>query len=148
MFGRTDPVVFSEGDGPGLHVQDAGDGVSLGEGGQCMTQLTPVVQAAAVGTVQPHVCGAAVVVVTDGPARHADTRSLVASVLFCDIELDEKDIQFTFIRFSVDAVRVKVAEQLMSVFIRFICSVSVQVPTITLHQTFNTTCQGCCYSSR
>lgn len=57
-----------------------------------MTQLTPVVQAAAVGTVQPHVCGAAVVVVADGPAGHADTRSLVPSVLFCDTELDEKDI--------------------------------------------------------
>lgn len=87
----SDPVVFGEGDGPGLHVQDAGDGVSLGEGGQCSTQLTPVVQAAAVGTVQPHVRGAAVVIVSDGPARHSDTRSLIPSVLFGDIELGGKD---------------------------------------------------------
>lgn len=87
----TDPVVFGKGDGPGLHVQDAGDGVSLGEGGQRATQLTPVVQAATVGTVQPHVSGAAVVIVTDGPARDSDTRSLIPSVLFCDVELGGKD---------------------------------------------------------
>lgn len=59
-----------------------------------------MVQAAAVGAVQPHVRGAAVVVVANGPARHSDTRSLVPSVLFRDVELGGKD-SFRRIRFNL-----------------------------------------------
>lgn len=80
-----------------------------------MTQLTPVVQAAAVGTVQPHVCGAAVVVVTDGPARHANTRSLIPPVLFRNIKLGGKDKDFlafsVIFRSRIGAIRLKVSEQ-------------------------------------
>lgn len=76
-----------------LHVQDAGDGVTLSEGGECADQFPPVIQVAAVCTIQPHVSSGVVVVISHRPARHADARALVASVLFGNIELRRKDIQ-------------------------------------------------------
>lgn len=70
-----------------LHVQDAGDGVPLGEGGKCSDQLPPVVQVAAIGTVQPHVSSSVMVVIFDWPTRNTHTCALIASVLFGDVEL-------------------------------------------------------------
>lgn len=51
-----------------------------------------MIQASAVRPVQPHVCGGPMVVVTDGPAGHSDTRPLIAPVLFSDIELLETEM--------------------------------------------------------
>ena len=47
--------VLAKGDGPGLHVEDAGDEVSLGEAAERERLLSVVVQVSAVGAVQPHV---------------------------------------------------------------------------------------------
>lgn len=74
-----------------LHVQDAGDGVALSEGGQRAHQLAPVIEVAAVCAVQPHVSGGVVVVISHRPARHADARALVAPVLFGNVELRRRD---------------------------------------------------------
>lgn len=52
----------------GFHVQDAGDGVALGEGGKRSDQLPSVVQVATVSPIQPHVGGGVVVVISDRPA--------------------------------------------------------------------------------
>lgn len=76
-----------------LHVQDAGDGITLSEGGERADQFPPVIQIAAVRTIQPHVSSGMVVVISHRPARHTDARALVASVLFGNIELRREDIQ-------------------------------------------------------
>lgn len=47
--------VLSKTDGSGLHVQDAGDEVSLSEAAQSQCLLTVVIEVSAVGPVQPHV---------------------------------------------------------------------------------------------
>lgn len=73
-----------------LHVQDAGNGVALSEGGQRAHQLASVVQVAAVRAVQPHVGGGVVVVISHRPARHANARALVAPVLLGDVELQRR----------------------------------------------------------
>lgn len=74
-----------------LHVQDAGDGVTLGEGRKCTDQLPSVVQVPTVCAIQPHVRGGVVVVISDRPAGNADTRALVASVLFSNAELRARE---------------------------------------------------------
>lgn len=73
-----------------LHVQDAGDGVTLSEGGQRAHQLASVIQVAAVRTVQPHVGGGVVVVISHRPARHTNACALIAPVLFGDVELKRR----------------------------------------------------------
>lgn len=83
-------IVLGKGDGSGLHVQYAGDGISLREGGQYSTQLSTMVQAATIGTVKPHVYRGAVVEVSDGPAGHPHTRALIPSVLLGDVKLKDK----------------------------------------------------------
>lgn len=70
-----------------LHVQDAGDGVALGKGRKCSDQFPSMVQVATIGTIQPHVSGGVVVVISDWPAGNADTCALIASVLLGDVEL-------------------------------------------------------------
>lgn len=74
----------------GFHVQDTGDGVSLGKGWKRTDQLPSMVQVATVSPIQPHVSGGMVVVISDWPARNADTRALVPSVLFCDVKLQSR----------------------------------------------------------
>lgn len=73
-----------------LHVQDAGDGVTLSEGGQRAHQLASMIQVAAVRAVQPHVGGGVVVVVSNRPARHTDARALITPVLFGDVKLKRR----------------------------------------------------------
>lgn len=87
---QPDLVVLGKRHGVSLHVQDAGDGVALSEGGQRAHQLASVVQVAAVRTVQPHVGGGVVVVISHRPARHANARALVAPVLLGDVELQRR----------------------------------------------------------
>lgn len=79
--------VLSKTDGSGLHVQDAGDEVSLSEAAQSQCLLTVVIEVSAVGPVQPHVWGGAVVEVMHGPTRHAHTRALVAAIFFHNVKL-------------------------------------------------------------
>ena len=85
----SDLVILSKWYSVSLHVQDAGDGVPLGEGGKCSDQLPPVVQVATIGTVQPHVSSSVMVVISDWPTRNTHTCALIASVLFGDVELRE-----------------------------------------------------------
>lgn len=81
--------VLAKRDGSGLHVQHAGDEVALREAAERQRLLAVVVQVAAVGAVQPHVGGGAVVEVVHGPAGHAHARALVAAVLLHDVKLQE-----------------------------------------------------------
>lgn len=59
--------VLAEGDGSSLHVQDAGDEVSLGEAAERQRLFTVVIQVSAIRSVQPHVRRGAVVKVVHGP---------------------------------------------------------------------------------
>lgn len=70
-----------------LHVQDAGDGVTLCKGGKCAHQFPSMVKVATISTIQPHICSCMVVVISNWPARNTNTRSLVASILFGNVEL-------------------------------------------------------------
>lgn len=79
--------VLSKRDGPGLHVEDAGDEVSLSEAAERQRLLSVVIQVPAVRPVQPHVRCSAVVEVVHGPSRHTDARPFVASVLLHDVKL-------------------------------------------------------------
>lgn len=79
--------VLAEGDGPRLHVQDAGDEVSLGEAAERQRLLAVVIQVSAVRSVQPHVRRGAVVKVVHGPTRNPNTGSFVAAVLLNDVKL-------------------------------------------------------------
>lgn len=60
--------VLAEGDGSGLHVQDAGDEVSLSEAAERQRLLPVVIQVSAVCSVKPHVRRGAVVEVVHGPS--------------------------------------------------------------------------------
>ena len=60
--------VLAKGDGSGLHVQDAGDEVSLREAAERQCLLSVVIQVSAVCSVQPHVRRGAVVEVVHGPS--------------------------------------------------------------------------------
>lgn len=91
---RSDLVILSKWYGVSLHVQDAGDGVTLGEGGKRADQLSSMVQVATVGTIQPHVSGRMVVVISHWPAGNTDTCTLIASVLFGDVELRRGEVYF------------------------------------------------------
>jgi len=51
-----------------LHVQNAGDGVTLGKRRKCTDQFASVVQVATVSSIQPHVSGGVVVVISKWPA--------------------------------------------------------------------------------
>lgn len=82
--------VLAKRDGSGLHVQDAGDEVSLSEAAKCQCLLAVVIQVSAVRSVQPHIRSGAVVEVVHGPARNAYTCTLIASVLLHDVKLQEK----------------------------------------------------------
>lgn len=64
----SDLVILSKRYGVSLHVQDAGDGVTLGERRKCAHQFPSMVQVATIGTIQPHVSGGMVVVISDWPA--------------------------------------------------------------------------------
>lgn len=81
--------VLAKRDGSRLHVQHAGDEVALREAAERQRLLAVVVQVAAVGTVQPHVRGGAVVEVVHGPARHTHAGALIAAVLLHDVKLQE-----------------------------------------------------------
>lgn len=81
--------VLAKGDGSGLHVQHAGDEVALREAAKRQRLLAVVVQVAAVGAIQPHVGGGAVVEVVHRPAGHAHACALVATILLYDVKLQE-----------------------------------------------------------
>lgn len=86
-FVSTYLVVLSKWNGVSLHVQDAGDGVTLAKRWKWADQFASMVQVPAVGTIQPHVRGGMVVVIFDRPPWNAHARALVASVLFGNVEL-------------------------------------------------------------
>lgn len=89
MAANSHLSVLAKWDGTSLHVQHTGDEVALRETAECQRLLAVVVQVAAVGAVQPHVWGGAVVEVVHGPAGHAHTGPLVAAILFHDVKLQE-----------------------------------------------------------
>lgn len=60
--------VLAKRDGSGLHVEDAGDEVSLSEAAERQRLLSVVIQVSAVRPVQPHVRRGAVVEVVHGPS--------------------------------------------------------------------------------
>ena len=68
-------------------LQLAGDDVALSKTWQVGLHLSSVVEAARVGTVQPHVCGGPVRRVPWVLDRHPNTGSFVASKLFEDQKL-------------------------------------------------------------
>lgn len=83
----TDFVILSKRYGVSFHVQDAGDGVTLGKGRKCADQFPSMIQVAAVCTIEPHVSGGMVVVISDWPAGNTNTCALIAPVLFGNVEL-------------------------------------------------------------
>lgn len=83
----SDLVILSKWYGVSFHVQDAGDGVTLGKGRKCADQFASMIKVAAVCTIEPHVSGGMVVVISHWPAWNTNTCALIASVLFGNVEL-------------------------------------------------------------
>lgn len=89
MVANSHLSILAKWDGSGLHVQHAGDEVALRKAAERQRLLAVVVQVAAVGSVQPHVGGGAVVEVVHGPAGHTYAGALIAAVLLHNVKLQE-----------------------------------------------------------
>lgn len=70
-----------------FHVEDAGDGVTLCKGRKSSDQFSTMVQVATVCTIEPHVSGRVVVVISDWPAGNTNTCAFIAPILFGNGEL-------------------------------------------------------------
>lgn len=64
----SDLVILGKIYGVSFHIQDAGYGVTLSKGWKCSDQFPSMVQVATVCTIEPHVSGCMVVVISDWPA--------------------------------------------------------------------------------
>ena len=80
-------AILAKGEGPGVHVEGAGDDIALCEGGQGPRLLPAVVQVPTVRPVQPHVTRRPVPIVRHWQTTHTHTCTLVTLIFLSYLEL-------------------------------------------------------------